>query len=482
MVFPNMKFKLLIRLCIFLAILPILHYTFASVMFSIDIPRMDQWRWINKLADYDNGILEFIDFVRQDFMPLGHSHILTMLTLWANYQLFDLRLDYEVYFGIFFYILSGCVLGYYFYKTYDHNRSSLLFYCYLLILSLVYFCIHTPAIFGWSILSFEFIYWLMALLLAILFDRYLIKSRYAVGLFSWCLIVLFLGDAMGITGLLACIAVSLLHVKVLKRAKWFLLVVSIIIVCGLILQHTLLSPFPENKISKLESLYYCFSNPGLVLEFIINAYSKSVVDLRISRLFSKSTQVILQNSVGICALLFNFISVVIYFRNKIYLRTTIPLFLIMFSVISVLGILLTRLPNFGPEHAFSHRYIRLFVVGYLGCIWVIADTQFSTLKLKGNDISELYKTIPLLIASLLIFGFSTILTWRSADSRSLYHQKRAIGIYQSIDNLGHIMEKENMQCKNHYCDRGIMFLKNNKLSLFRDDSPYRQLLNNDFDH
>jgi hypothetical protein len=394
-----------------------------------------------------------------------------MLSLWANYLLFDLRFDYESYFGTIIYIASGVLFGYSFLKTYQHRQKSPLLYGYLLILSLVYFKIPMPGIFGWSLLSFEYLYWLMALILAILFDRYLTKSSHPTVLFAWCLIILFLGDAMGITGLLATLVVALLHVSLLKRAKPYILILLVIIACSVLLQYIVFSPFlkPINKTS--DALLYCLSNPQQVIEFIINAYAQSIANFNKPYLLSSHTSQLLVKPIGVGSLLLTVTSIVIYFKNKLYLRTIIPLFLIVYTAIAVAGSVLTRLPTFGPEYALSPRYIRLFIVGFMGCIWIIADSQLHT---NNPDERKLLRYQPILffIPLLTIYVASITQLWASSNVYFRHHQKRSNGIYQSINNVDYVMGKENIRCIHHFCDRGIFFLQDNQLSLFRNQSPY----------
>jgi hypothetical protein len=456
-----------VRILILVSVLPVLHYFVTGVLFSFDIPTADQWRWINLLVAYEHGEITFIDFVRHDFSPLGHSHILTMLSLYINYQLFDLRFNYESYFGIACYIASGGLFLYAFYKTYEYDGNNLILSCYILALSLIYFCIHSLSVFTWSLLSFESLYWLMTLILVIGFNRYLIKTSRPGILFCWCVIILFFGDGMGIVGLFTSLVVGMLHVKLFERAKWYVLMLILIITLGVVLQYWLFSPFQHLEDSRQSALEYFVSNPGHVVEFIVNAYAQSIVDLNKPFLFTGNTQFVLQKSIGIIALVLNICCFIVYFRNKVYMRTTIPLFLILFSAISIFGILFSRLPDHGPEYAFAHRYIRLFIIGFLGCIWIIADSQLVGYKKHHIYHQQLLNTIPLLAISLFIYLFSAVFVWKTSNSHYLTNQIKANEIYQSTKDSNYVMGEQNRRCLDHYCDRGINFLKNNKLSLFR---------------
>jgi hypothetical protein len=339
-------------------------------------------------------------------------------------------------------------------------------------LSLVYFRIHTPSVFGWSLIGFEYLYWAMTLILAILFDRCLIKSANALPLVVWCFIVLFLGDAIGITGLFSVLVVGLLHVRLLDNSKWCSLALICIIVVCVAIQYSTLSPFPNTRNSISSALVYCIENPEKTLEFIINAYAQSIANFNKPYFFLESTQKMLIKFVGIAAIIMQIYAVIIYFKNKIYLRTTIPLFLMLYSAIAVTGLLLNRLPTFGPENALSPRYIRLFVVGLLGFIWIIADLQLC--KATKNDCSLKWcYGLVLFVPLFFIYLVSTTNLWQSSEIYFRYHQKRANGLYQSVDHPDYIMGKENRRCIKHYCDRGILFLKNNKLSLFRQQAPYK---------
>jgi hypothetical protein len=259
----------------------------------------------------------------------------------------------------------------------------------------------------------------------------------------------------------------MLHVKLLERAKWYVLMLILIITLGVVLQYWLFSPFHNLGDSRQSALKYFVSNPGQVLEFIINAYAQSIVDLNKPFLFTGNIQFVLQKSIGIVALALNIYCFIVYFRNKVYMRTTIPLFLIIFSAISVIGILFSRLPEHGPEYAFVPRYIRLFIMGFLGCIWIIADSQIVGYKKHHIDNQQPLNTIPLLAISLLIYLLSSAFVWKSSNSHYLTNQIKANEIHQSTKDSNYVIGEQNRRCMDHFCDRGINFLKNNKLSLFR---------------
>ena len=187
-------------------------YAYNAVAFARNSVRGDQWVWVESvLIPYHNGDMSLFDAVKWEFDPLSHSHIPSLIVFLLSYELLDLDLTPDRVIG--FIALRGALV--------DRvpARSGFLRLDAALVVtavsSSILFMSSDANNFGWSLLQFQMIY----VLIAIVYLRSF-ATRYETHPVIHALIAmpltLLLGDAIGVAAVLASL-VYLAMMAVLRK-------------------------------------------------------------------------------------------------------------------------------------------------------------------------------------------------------------------------------------------------------------------------
>ena len=457
-------------ICTLIGLGVVLNFIIFGCNLAFDYPLGDQWRWLRGLLiPYINNDINFWQYISGEFGLLSHSHILTLLFMLLNFELFQLRFDLDVYLGIGCYVLSAFIIFFYFKRICSKHYSNSYWGILLVILTLVYFSLSSVTIFTWTLLSFELLYWLIAVVLLILYDQFILINCRPIPFLVWFIVVFFLGDAMGITALLTTILISaflLLISPQKQKLKIFILQIGILVFCIIITIYL----FPEKKhsASKLSSLVYIVDNPVEAVHFIVNCFSQSIIDQSGIKHFFGNHFKCVQLTIGTLVIILNVFCFYLYLIKKIYIRTTLPLAFLIFTIISISGIMLTRLSTFGPEYAFGNRYNRLFQPSFMFCLFVLGES----LLLNSSSWDAICKKmfIFLFICVCMIQIGTTMFRWKYIGSQWKYQGcliEETYDYYKT--NSNERFDKLNPRCRNHFCDSSLTFLAEKKLSFFRED-------------
>jgi hypothetical protein len=199
--------------------------------------------------------------------------------------------------------------------------------------------------------------------------------------------------------------------------------------------------------------------------YFIGALSKPLVNLLDPPYCSSSgNTLVLSLFVMLFTLSIFVVSGFILLKNRAHEWTIVPTLLIMYSLVSMLSIAVLRLPVFGVVSGLAPRYVRLYEIGFVGCLLTLAQS------FSGNKIQS---KIFLAIIFSFVLAFSSITTYskwkyvgKVIEHREKWHAQLVLyALDKSVK-----MEVFDFSCmyKKNNCEDGIDFLHANKLSLFSE--------------
>ncbi len=441
-------------------------YTAFSLYITYDLPLGDHWRWIRGLLiPYTEGKISFWKYVTGEFYPLSHSHIITLGLVWANFELFNLRYDLEFYIGIIATLALLFLLLKTFVNQQQHENSKT--YLYFSILALTAVFINPTNLVSWSLVQLEYLYLLGAVIFLLTVDKSIRFQKNNIILFIATVVMFFVGDAMGVSAIFTAIAFFLFF-SLRTHYRQLALMVIALVVCYWFAQWLIHDMHPHSRYSKFEALRFIAANPIDTIQFVLNSYAQCLIDNRFLQKLGEHKKAV-QLSLGALALLFQLSAVFLSVKYHRESDSWFPLLLIFFCGVSVLGITLSRLPQFGTSHAFGTRYIRLFQFGLLGGLWVYLAMLP---RIKGK-LSPGILTVILSVAVMVIIytAASHYHLWKYRHSRlnAIDTIAEAMVTYSLGDQFD--LGQYHSRCKNEFCKSSIEFLSKHQLSLFRPSHP-----------
>ncbi len=444
-------------------------YVAFSLYITYDLPLGDHWRWIRGLLiPYVEGKISFWKYVTGEFYPFSHSHIITLGLVLANFEWFNLRYDFEFYIGI----IATLALLFLLLKTfvnqqqYEDNKP----YLYFSILALTSVFINPTNLVSWSLVQLEYLYLLGSVIFLLIVDKSIRFQRNNIILFIATVVMFFVGDAMGVSAIFTAIAFYLLF-STRTHYRQLVLMVIALVVCYWLAQWLIPDMHPHSRSSKFEALRFIAANPLDTMQFVLNSYAQGAIDNRFLQKLGEHKKSV-QLSIGALAFLFQLSAVFLSVRYRCESNSYFPLLLIIFCGVSVFGITLSRLPQFGPTYAFGTRYIRLFQFGLLGGLWVYLEMLP---RIRGK-LSPGILTVTLSVTVMVIFYTATshYYLWKYRHSRlnAIDTIAEAMVTYSLDDQFD--LGQYHSRCKNEFCKSSVEFLSKHKLSLFRPSHPVHE--------
>jgi len=438
---------------------------------SVDLPKGDHWRYLLGLIKYMNGQSSLWHFLSSDFYTLSHSHIVTLGLVLGNYYLFDLRYDLEAYIGLLSVIVLAIFVSYQFFINHLNSSSPLILASALLALITVLFNPHNVVI--WSLVLFEYFYLLCAVLALYWYEKLPERVWGRSCFFVAMPLYFYLGDAMGASAILSMVVWTVLFAR---ATHWRHLAICLVIVGICVLSASVLFPDmrPHTKVGKLDALEYLVSHPLQTIQFILNLYSQGLVAYQyVAKLFPENGALV-QQSIGFLLLCFQLGAVFIAVRFRHLVSSQLPLLLIIFTAISAVGILLSRLPEFGPtygvNYAFGLRYVRLFQLGLVGALWIYFSIWInSTDKSLTSHFSVKFSMIILFVCLIFSSYYSHQYFWSLIPSKQKYNDRVVIMFKRAANGSDIDLGAADPRCAKNFCDKQLAFLKEHRLSIFREE-------------
>ncbi|MCH9697024.1 MAG: hypothetical protein K0U68_02885 [Gammaproteobacteria bacterium] len=321
---------------------------------------------------------------------------------------------------------------------------------------------------AWTLVQFECLYLLLAIIYLIAADLVL-KGKISEPFFQCLtLVILFIGDAVGITAILAFISYLLLFDVKKNRRLLFKLV--IVIMLGVVTAHGLIDNMhPHTKISKLAALNYILQNIPDSVSMLLKGLAQSMTKSKALEIIFQDNWEIYQYLLGLVVGCFIMLSVCLYIKNRQQLNTSLPFTLILLTCVTIGGVYLTRFPEYGDEVIQAGRYIRLLKVWLLGSVSIFF--LIDPFKMPSHKWVKITNRVKLLTISCLttVFLMNSYGNWKFYESRERFFMNFAHAV-KHFDDAGEsqqLLGSLHQRCNDKYCEPSILYLKKNKLSIFR---------------
>jgi hypothetical protein len=318
-----------------------------------------------------------------------------------------------------------------------------------------YFCITSD--FPWLLVLFEYLYFTLALALMVAFDR-AVRGQLAWRLFlPLHAAVLLLADSIGIAACVTVLGIAVLA-TMLRLIAWRRLLALVALTGALLLVQRLLlgSGIPGSETARGSAALALLASPGIVVTTLLSSLSQPLVDNVILQRLSPQPQ-LLRYALGSAMAMAVTAVLALYFRQRAYTRSLLPLLLVGFSLVSALAILASRFFDGGESVLLAQRFTRLFTLYIVGF-------AFAAVLVSG----PLARAVTTGVAGLCLCTFLLSAThqWRYVDSVRDYFKRaeHLIRAHQPGDpELGRMVAR----CANDFCDPAIEHLRAKRLHVFR---------------
>ena len=453
-------------------------YMFVSIVFlffvyyafnaNYNVLQGDQWRWVKSvLIPYYEQDKTLIESLLYEYKPLKHSHILTIGTLMLNAHFFDLSLHLDTLIGVI--SVGGLILLFSTIISNTQSNASTLTRSIVLVLSaLTLMSFSARAVFGWSLVTFEFLYLFIAVLYGYCFIRFL-QGQAGYWVVAFTAFVYFLGDAMGVAMVLASVVMSFIYLFIERRSfpRAFCFLSTLFVLIYFSFNIDILSGRPVHaKQSTIESLQYLLVNFDSSIEMFVKGFSRSFFNVPASKLpvlgfLLRDLSIFL----GGGAIVFAMISLFYIYRDKLGVAgreqsrfdtdSWFCVQLMLFAAVCIFGVLVTRLIQFDVNYIFGHRYVRFASVFGVAALIAFIKAPFSVRMTNYINIF----LIGCIVINLLLLGVSQFIYTKHSEKFFLV---RIDALHNGTFGQFH------RRCENSFCDEAIEFLKKEKLNQFSD--------------
>ena len=457
----------------------IVNYAAYALTIAYDLPEGDHWRWLRGgLIPFLEGDKNFWQFLTLEFLPFSHSHIPTLFEVWLNYHLFGLDYRVESWLG-----LAGMFAVFYFLcRQYWQNPGNDVPDAAkaAVIISFALVLLNMTNILSWTLVQFENLYLLGTIFYLALADKYFSTGQGKTALLWATLVIFFLGDAMGNAAILSVLG-FVVFFSPRREYRLLLQIIVLLVVCTVFSLIFMKGVNPLDLLFNRENTPLAStgngSGPGIVSYVLANLFDfcKTILMLLSEATnapgvfrFYFNAWALARYMVGLGVAVFMAVAILSYFYyRKRLLNTALPMLMILFTLASMAGIILTRFQAFGLDIASATRYVRLFEIGLVGALWI--NSALLVKIFREWQLFWLTSLTAFVCGGILVIGFSmgSYYYWRFPGSVLKNREDIAAAFRQYAEDDSFPVGDFHARCMNHYCRDAIAFLKDNELSLFR---------------
>ena len=453
--------KFLLRYYLFFIAVP---FVATNVFFvlgvTFGIPLSDEWRWVKELLiPLHRNEISVFEYLTGEYAFLSHSHYLALLFLWFDFEWLDLNFNYFTYAGVVFYVLAyGAIL---LYLKENLQKDLCVNIAALLILSVGYFCITSD--FPWLLVVFEYVYFFIAIITLLVLDSFL-QGRSRLPLLSFTLLgCLLLADTIGMAAVFLSVIVLFANALfVREKRKAFFVVVAIITLFFSLQYFWFGAGIGGSPHSRIDTLFVLLRNPTDVLISFMSIFSQPLVDINILRFIGGEYYApVLQFVLGVCGFILTSCVCYCYLKSDGLKKSQLPLIFIGYSILIWALIFISRYQDYGVSVMDEPRYVRLFTLIYVG-VAVAFLCMVHTVKTR--------KLLYCAAAALVLSYSGTVIFkyWQDQYIESYFMDARVELIKEPVDSAALAIYIG--RCANDYCVEALDFMKENQLSIFKDQN------------
>jgi hypothetical protein len=467
-------------ICLFLLgiFLYLIHYLTIS---TADVPLMDYWRMIDQWGEkIMSGTLRFKD-IWAPSTP-GQRVPLLAILLFINMRFFGYNTQIGIFAGAFFIVFTAICLIYAFLKE-NHDKQEHKLKIQLLCLPIIL------AVFSfnkWGIMILEFSLPFMIrifsyIVIFIWLNRCLMdvkKHKYQIIIVSALIIIIiclisgpYLVAFAGTIGIVAFIhfCIHYKNNKFLYLRNYSFLYAGIIIGIAIYL-------FNLGYVEKSGIVSVGLFLSGFIKGTLLMFGASICQTLSVYPLFSMtgySWMLIMGTIVG---LLYIF-SIFLYFYRKMYQKTYIPLFLILYCFINIAAVYYARASIFDIYYLTGSRYTCETTLGIIGIIWIFANEILNAPKMMSR--LNIVKMLTISIGIIIISG-GLVYTMYSEKKIGVHRGRnfaKAREIMLKIDNTPDSELRVFISGRFPAIRSGIKFLEKYNLGIFRNNRNNKNIQN-----
>jgi len=428
--------------------------------------RSDEWRFIDVyLVPLYEGVFSW----KYLFMD-QHSSSIDGILFIINALYFNLTGDLFFYVGIISKILILILLTLVIKKNFKNNSIFCLFA--LLLIGTTFFSLKATMEYQWPLVT-RFSFFVLLFLMAFYFiDKIIQKNNNTVKYFIYIyliLIILLLAHKSGATIMISsaiALMVALLIFNKENRTKYVYLILLFFAAFLTIKLFWIIFSIEQSHSVNSKINFYNFSIMSFMESYVLALLSGFVKIEFLKKNLEISTLLFLGYTYG----LIYFIVIFYSMKFKTYEKSTIPLILMFYPLLFILGVLLYRyFPVYGEVNwlVISPRYIKTYELGTVGLLWNIL-LIYDKVKLdrwKNNMLISLGFLFILINIYYMYFSYKTsnafVKAFSNADEKFYYYAG-------DKDSLPKWLKG------GHFSDEKVQFLKKNNLNIFNENYNFKE--------
>lgn len=451
---------------ILMILVAFLFYIFYIHRSAGNIVYMDQLRILDIVDKYFSGNLKAMDL----WAPyLQHRIFGYRLIFLVNAIFFHLNTFFEMYLGA----VMLCVICIFIYLEYEKSFYK---YCLDKKKMLIFFII-TCIVFGlqkWEVIVLSmgvnmYIQIILDMAIFSVLNNILTKGESLAFLLVKLsifilLFIMFFSGAYYYACLGSVIVILFMNIYLNKEERkksiFLIYIVGVVSIIGLKIYSIGMNTNNEGIYEPItKQIYFLCSHFFDALKFYVLSLAGSIVGVETAEVYLNLNIML---GIGFILLSIYFFSIIIFVLNKLYKKTYMPLFLIMYTLIFCVLILVGRL-NYGIDYGMSSRYMNETQYGLIGVLWIISLLF---------DISNEKKRYSYYITSVVIFVIlgqlsTNFFEWQKGPYRKIaYERMRTIALKSTLTEDDTII----FQSDPYITRKGIEILKKYNLNVFYDYS------------
>lgn len=424
----------------------------------------DQWRWMNEVVmPFYKGQKNLFDSVTYEFQLLSHSHIITLAVFLINAKFLHLNLLVDTWIGLISLCLVFMIICRYLYDKYENwDIRAILLVC---TIASMLFNFSVRVAYTWSLVTFEYFY-LLASVFFLYCYSFLFLQKNIIAYFALLVFIYFFGDAMGIASIASVVCISTVMImmgNIEKRHGLTLLafVIILIIVSFLLVK---IGHAKHTKVSNESAILYIFEHPFRVMEMIFKGLGRTIINMPLGvKIYGIEIRKPFSLISGLIVAIFSFYLVVIRIKRREIEDLIFPWLLMIFSIMCILGVVRTRLPEYTPDYIFGDRYYRCLVCFGIGFLIMLYDSIRNISRKNWMMLAFNSICVSIIVFNMIIAFYALVYSIKTNEIH-FNDWKKAISLYLKHEN--NEFESLNERCKHEYCRKAIVFMNENHLNMF----------------
>lgn len=441
----------------------------------------DEWFFVKTVVmPYVDGELGLRDLY---VMRASSDHALPVqkLLLIASVELTQLDYHFQAFIGIACAVLFAVVVCRRILRTVPADGNRFTPELVVIMVLAVYFSLNSTVTFSWPLTTLGYLNQCMLLLLFVVTDAAILGDRVTPARMAVVTaVVLVVADDAGVLGVLCSLLVLSIFALAQRRRDLrdvVLCMLFLLVGYRFFIYAELASYVRSGGGSALQrGLQYFMQDPLEIYKAMSLPFANGVLHrIHFDRLlgaWGQPAHVVF----GLCIFVLNLAAWHRYIGKKGYLVTIVPALLVLFSYLTLAGILVVRVPSSGHDYFNMPRYTRLYQAGMVGIIWMWnlrhPDAAPETAGPRGTWVNAAIFTV-VLAATIVSSVFAWSQVWRQHVRQDKYERF----LLQLADNPRTGCNKTYVICRKYRPNAReliVTFLRDHRLNVFNDKMHRRR--------